>query len=91
MVLAEFFDVEILGTQHTEGIESSLSNFKILRAFRVMKLLLIVPAVRSLILKAFKGMDTILSLILLIIFVLTMAAITGMNFFKDANITNIHT
>ena len=85
MVLAEFFDVEILGTQHTEGIESSLSNFKILRAFRVMKLLLIVPAVRSLILKAFKGMDTILSLILLIIFVLTMAAITGMNFFKDCH------
>lgn len=79
MVIADFLAVELAGS---DFILNHISNFKILRAFRVMKLVLIIPAVRNLLLKAFKGMDTILSLIMLIIFVLTLAAITGMNLFS---------
>lgn len=79
VVLSDVLNVSLLGDVDSE----SLSSFKILRAFRVMKLVFIMPAVQNLMMKAFKGLDTILSLVMLIVLVLTFAALVGMNLFRD--------
>ena len=79
MVVSNALGLSLAGSMDA----GSLSSFKILRAFRVMKLVFILPAVESLMLKAFKGLDTILSLVMLLVFVLTIAAIVGKNLFQD--------
>ena len=75
--------IDIVSTGQGTAVLRVLRLLKFVRAARVARIIFRAPPVRDMIAKAFRGLDTVLSLMAFILIILSMSAIVGMNAFHQ--------